>query len=37
MMDKIQEIKSTLETEHGLYTKLASSICPEIFSMDEVK
>ena len=37
MIDRINEIKNQCESDHDLYLKLASSICPEIFSMDEVK
>ena len=37
MMDRINEVKASMDSEHQLYTRLASSICPEIYSMDEVK
>jgi DNA replication licensing factor MCM7 len=30
-------LKDSTENEMQLYTRLASSICPEIFGMDEVK
>lgn len=37
MVEKIFDIKNSCESEYLLYTKMASSICPEIFSMEEVK
>ena len=37
MIEKIFDIKNSTESEFHLYTRMASSICPEIFSMDEVK
>jgi DNA replication licensing factor MCM7 len=36
-MEKVQELKDISENELQLYTRLANSICPEIFGMDEVK
>lgn len=36
-MAKIYEMKNALPNEQALYHRLASSICPEIFSMEEVK
>ena len=37
MIDRVHEIKNSSESDHELYIRMASSICPEIFSMDEVK
>ena len=36
-MDKVNEICLTSENDNHLFTRLASSICPEIFGMGEVK
>ena len=36
-LEKVQDIKSTCESDFHMYTRLASSICPEIFGMEEVK
>jgi DNA replication licensing factor MCM7 len=36
-LEKMQDLKDSTENEMQLYTRLASSICPEIFGMDEVK
>lgn len=33
----MHDIKSTCESDLHLYSRLASSICPEIFAMEEVK
>lgn len=37
MVERIFDIKNSCESELDLYRRLSSSICPEIFSMDEVK
>lgn len=37
MMERINDVKAGIDSEHLLYTRLANSICPEIYSMDEVK
>lgn len=37
MLEKVDEIKSSCESELHLFTRMASSICPEIYSMEEVK
>lgn len=37
MVEKIFDVKNSCESEYHLYTRMAHSICPEIFSMDEVK
>jgi DNA replication licensing factor MCM7 len=36
-LEKVYNFKSVCENDHQLYERLAQSICPEIFSMDEVK
>mmetsp|Transcript_1157 Transcript_1157/g.1169 ORF Transcript_1157/g.1169 Transcript_1157/m.1169 type:complete len:151 (+) Transcript_1157:253-705(+) len=36
MMDRVNKIRTSMD-ELTLYSRLASSICPEIFSMHEVK
>jgi hypothetical protein len=36
-MEQILDVKATCETDHHLLTRLAGSICPEIFGMTEVK
>lgn len=36
-MEKVQELRDISESDIHLYTRLANSICPEIFGMDEVK
>jgi DNA replication licensing factor MCM7 len=33
----VQDIRDSCESDYQLYSRLASSICPEIFAMDEVK
>ena len=37
MLERVFDIKNACENDNQLYTRLASSICPEIFSMEEVK
>ena len=37
MIKRVYEVKNSCEGDHDLYIKMASSICPEIYSMDEVK
>ena len=37
MLDRVFDIKNTCESDNQLYTRMASSICPEIYSMDAVK
>jgi len=37
MMAAVEEIKSQSEDESHLFKRLASSICPEIFGMEEIK
>jgi DNA replication licensing factor MCM7 len=37
MMEKVNDVKNSSENDHQLYTRLAASICPEIYGMDEVK
>ena len=36
MMDKVKELRDT-HTEQDLFKRMADSICPEIFGMEEVK
>ena len=36
-LEKMDNLKDSSKGEMELYTRLASSICPEIFGMDEVK
>lgn len=36
-LQKVMDIKNASENEYTLYTRLANSICPEIYSMEEVK
>ncbi len=36
-LEKVQDFKNMCENEMQVYTRLANSICPEIFGMDEVK
>jgi len=36
-LERVQDIRSTCENDYDLYQRLASSICPEIYGMDEVK
>jgi hypothetical protein len=37
MLNQVKECKENAESEDELFHKVASSICPEIFAMDEVK
>lgn len=37
MMDRVNAIKSQSEDENHLFERLSSSICPEIFGMEEIK
>jgi DNA replication licensing factor MCM7 len=37
MMDRVTEVITSSETPELLFQRVASSICPEIFGMDEVK
>jgi DNA replication licensing factor MCM7 len=36
-LEKVSDIKNSCESDFELYSRLASSICPEIFGMEEVK
>ena len=36
-LERVSDIRASCESDYQLYTRLASSICPEIFAMDEVK
>lgn len=36
-MEKVFDVKATSESDQHLLARLASSICPEIFGMSEVK
>lgn len=36
-LEKVQDIINSSSGEYNLYTRLASSICPEIYGMEEVK
>jgi DNA replication licensing factor MCM7 len=36
-LEKVQDLKNMCDGDMQLYTRLASSICPEIFGMEEVK
>lgn len=36
-ISRMQDVRGQCENDHQLYTRLANSICPEIFSMEEVK
>ena len=36
-MERVMDIRSACESDGHLFRRLASSICPEIFGMDEVK
>lgn len=36
-LEKVSDIRASCESDYHLYTRLASSICPEIFAMEEVK
>ena len=36
-LERVQDIRASCESDYQLYTRLASSICPEIFAMEEVK
>jgi len=36
-MDKVNDIRLSSENDNHLFTRLAASICPEIFGMEEVK
>ena len=36
-MERVHDIRSTCETDQHLFSRLAKSICPEIFGMLEVK
>lgn len=36
-LEKVTDFRGTCENDTQLYERLAQSICPEIFSMDEVK
>jgi DNA replication licensing factor MCM7 len=36
-LEKVQDIRDSCESDYQLYTRLAASICPEIFAMEEVK
>jgi DNA replication licensing factor MCM7 len=37
MMEKVRAVRQTESSEHDLFVKMANSICPEIFGMEEVK
>jgi DNA replication licensing factor MCM7 len=37
MVEKVFDIKNSCENDYDLYRRMANSICPEIFSMDEIK
>jgi DNA replicative helicase MCM subunit Mcm2 (Cdc46/Mcm family) len=37
ILEKVYDIKNSCSNDYELYTRMASSICPEIFSMEEVK
>jgi DNA replication licensing factor MCM7 len=37
VMERVMDIKNSCENDYQLYTRLAASICPEIYSMEEVK
>lgn len=37
MIERVHDIKNSMENDHALYNRLAQSICPEIFAMEEVK
>ena len=36
-MEKVREIRGSCENDQHLFTRIASSICPEIWGMQEVK
>lgn len=36
-MERVMDIRSTCENDSNLFSRLADSICPEIFGMSEVK
>jgi DNA replication licensing factor MCM7 len=36
-LEKVKDLKNMCDGDMQLYTRLASSICPEIFGMEEVK
>jgi DNA replication licensing factor MCM7 len=37
IMEKVDDVRGSCQTDTDLLHKLAKSICPEIFGMDEVK
>jgi DNA replication licensing factor MCM7 len=37
MLDRVEEIRNSSESQEQLFQRISSSICPEIFGMDEVK
>jgi DNA replication licensing factor MCM7 len=37
MMERVMEIKHSAESQDQLFSRISSSICPEIFGMEEVK
>lgn len=37
MLEKVMELKNNAESDEALFLQVATSICPEIFSMEEVK
>jgi DNA replication licensing factor MCM7 len=37
MMEKVMDLKNNAESDESLFLQMATSICPEIFSMEEVK
>ena len=37
MMAKVNEIRTETRDENELFTRLSSSICPEIYGMTEIK
>lgn len=36
-LERVEDIIKSSDSEYILYSRLAQSICPEIFGMDEVK
>ena len=37
MVEKVFMLKNSCESDHDLFIKMSNAICPEIFSMDEIK
>ena len=37
MLKQVMDVKDNAESDDELFLKISSSICPEIFAMDEVK